>query len=355
MSSINQPSKAVQGDVRRYLIQLQAAAAVAMPPLDAALVHDILADAEDHLLSAVAAGKDAALAIAEFGEPGEIIAAYRQAQPAANAWTGMPGVRQAAVVPRTGTAAAAAVGVPADPWEGTATPKPLDGSALARVPVLGIWFNPMAWRAVAFLIIGLVPGILYFVIVVTGFSLSLGLLPLLIGLPLLVGLLGLSRGMALAHGRTIEVMLGIRMPRRQAALVTHGRSPLLARIWLWLRDVRSWLAVAFLVGNFPVSLALFTITITLMATGLGMLLAPLAEVLFNQPMIINQTGGTVHLFGHKYVPDPVTGQVDLPTSLLLLTSLLGFVLLTGTLWLSMGAAWVYANVVKAIQVSRPVA
>jgi hypothetical protein len=160
--------------------------------------------------------------------------------------------------------------------------------------------------------------------------------------------------MALAHGRTIEVMLGIRMPRRQAALVTHGRSPLLARIWLWLKDVRSWLSVAFLVGNFPVSVALFSITITLMTAGLGLLLAPLAQIVFDQPMIMNQTGGTVHLFGHEYAPDPVTGRIDLPTSLLLLTSLIGFVMLTATLWLSMGAAWVYANVVKAIQVSRPV-
>ncbi len=356
MNGMNQPSKAVQTDVRRYLIQLQAAAAVATPTLDAALVHDILADAEDHLLSAVAAGKDASQAIAEFGEPGEIIAAYRQAQPAANAWTGMPGVRQATVVPRTGTAAAgAAGGVPADPWEGTATPKPLNGAALTRVPVLGIWFRPMAWRAVAFLIVGLVPGILYFMVVVTGFSLSLGLLPLLIGPPLLVGVLGLSRGMALAHGRTIEVMLGIRMPRRQAALVTHGRSPFLARIWLWLRDVRSWLAVGFLVGNFPVSILLFSVTLTLMATGLGMLLAPLGQILFNNPMIRLDVGSTVHLFGREYVADPVTGRIDLPMPMLLLTSLFGFALLTGTLWLSMGAAWVYANVVKAIQVSRPVA
>ena len=34
-------------------------------------------------------------------------------------------------------------------------------------------------------------------------------------------------------------------------------------------------------------------------------------------------------------------------------TLIGFALLTATLWLSKGAAFVYAQVVKAIQVVRP--
>ena len=49
---------------------------------------------------------------------------------------------------------------------------------------------------------------------VTGLSLSLGLLILIVGIPLTVLFFGSVRGLALLEGRLVEALLGERMPRR---------------------------------------------------------------------------------------------------------------------------------------------
>ena len=56
----------------------------------------------------------------------------------------------------------------------------------------------------------------YFTWAVVGASLSVSLLILIIGVPLLVLFLGSIRALAFIEGRMVEVLLGVRMPRRQA-------------------------------------------------------------------------------------------------------------------------------------------
>ena len=64
------------------------------------------------------------------------------------------------------------------------------------------------------MLVSLVTGIMYFTWAVTGLSLSVGLLVLIISLPF-IGLFFLSvRGIALVEGRIVEALLGVRMPRR---------------------------------------------------------------------------------------------------------------------------------------------
>jgi hypothetical protein len=47
------------------------------------------------------------------------------------------------------------------------------------------------------------------------------------------------------------------------------------------------------------------------------------------------------------------GKLWLPPGAALPSFLLGFCVLTATLWLARGMGWVYAHVVQAIQVARP--
>jgi apolipoprotein N-acyltransferase len=74
--------------------------------------------------------------------------------------------------------------------------------------------EPRAWGALLYLLFTLATGIIYFTWTVTGISVSLGLLILIIGIPI-AGLFILStRGLALLEGRMVEALLGIRMPHR---------------------------------------------------------------------------------------------------------------------------------------------
>lgn len=309
--------------IGRYLSQLAAAAS----GLDAALVNDMLADAEQHLWNAVSEGVPAEQAVADFGDPKDVVAGYlstdrsRKQPPAATQ---------------------AAIAVP--PAQADEPPPAAPRRGLLALPVLGVWFDRYAWGALALFLIGLLLGTVYFKIVLTWLVLSLGTMILIIGFPLLVGLLGFCRIVGLGHGRMIEFLTGVRMPRRTAPVAGGASVTFWGRIKLWLSDGRSWLSVAFLLGNMPVSLLLFFVFFALTSISVAMTFAPLSACLIPEAW---GHSGTHFVFGSW------SGD-HLPLPLALLSAALGLALFTGTLWLAKGCGWLYAQVVKAIQVSRPV-
>jgi uncharacterized membrane protein len=71
----------------------------------------------------------------------------------------------------------------------------------------GVVIEPRAWGALLYLLFTLATGIIYFTWTVTGISLSLGLLVLIVGIPI-AGIFILStRGLALLEGRMVEALL----------------------------------------------------------------------------------------------------------------------------------------------------
>ena len=126
------------------------------------------------------------------------------------------------------------------------------------------------------------------------------------------------------------------------------------RILCWLRDVRSWLSLAYLLGNFPVSVCTFAITVALASVSLSLTLVPIASAL-GLPSAMRLTGDgdvRVSILGWDLVPD-ANGVVTLPMGASIAMLLVGLALATATLWLMRGLGWVYGQVVQAIQVARP--
>lgn len=161
---------------------------------DAAVIQDALADAEEHLRTALAQARsgsniseaDAIPAIADrYGSPQEVATAYRQME------SRLP----------TGLGRAANAG---------------RQSLLSRF--FGVLADPRAWGALLYLFLSLWIGIVYFTWAVVGISLSVGLLVLIVGLPLLALFLLSIRGIAFIEGRLVEALLGVRMPRRRMFL-----------------------------------------------------------------------------------------------------------------------------------------
>jgi hypothetical protein len=60
----------------------------------------------------------------------------------------------------------------------------------------------------------------------------------------------------------------------------------------------------------------------------------------------------VQFLWERVTPD-ADGHVRISALTSALSIVLGMVLATATLWLALGTGWVYAQVVKAIQVARP--
>jgi uncharacterized membrane protein len=68
--------------VRSYIAQL----GLELEGADAALRHDAIIDAEQHLRAAIATGVTAEMAVAEYGTPTEIARAYMDAEHLPRSW-----------------------------------------------------------------------------------------------------------------------------------------------------------------------------------------------------------------------------------------------------------------------------
>jgi hypothetical protein len=82
------------------------------------------------------------------------------------------------------------------------------------------------------------------------------------------------RALSLIEGRIVEAMLGVRMPRRPP-YPTQGLS-LMKRIGALFTDGHTWTTLFYMIMMLPLGIIYFTITITLLATSVAFIGAPIA-------------------------------------------------------------------------------
>ena len=227
--------------IPEYLEQLRAA----LRGADPAMIQDALYDAEEYLRSELAeqSGKSEAEVIASvagsYGAPEEVAGIYRDTEVTVSRALRAPAPRKRE-------------------------------SALGRF--FGVAVDPRTYGALFYMLLSLATGIVYFTVVTTGVSLSLGLLILIIGIPLLVLFLALIRVLSLVEGRIVEVLLGERMPRRP--LYTQRGKGWLERIKEIFTDGRTWTAMLYFLLMLPLGIAYFTAAVTLLSVSLAFIAAP---------------------------------------------------------------------------------
>ena len=251
----------MENNIDGYLRQLKAE----MKDCDRATVQDALSDAEEYLRNAldnlkankpgVPEANAFSSVVEEYGTPAEIADAYRKIEARTSP----------SLVART-------------------TKK--NQAFLSRF--FGVVIEPRAWGALLYLLFTLATGIIYFTWTVTGISVSLGLLILIIGIPI-AGLFILStRGLALLEGRMVAALLGIRMPHRP--LFSPNDKGIWAKFKALLTDKYTWFSMVYMLLQLPLGIFYFTVFITLIAVSLGLVAAPIVGLVFNQPMfVINNT------------------------------------------------------------------
>jgi uncharacterized membrane protein len=271
--------------IEEYLKQLRQA----LQGADPALIQDALYDAEEYLRAEIAAnpGKsepDALELIAStYGAPEEVAAAYRETE--------------------------AKVAAALRPVQPKSVQSP---SALRRF--FGIYSDPRAYLSLFYLLLTLATGILYFVFVVTGLSLSAGLAVLIIGLPFFLAFIGMTRAISLGEGRLLEAVTGERMPRRPV----HPGAPvgLWARIGEMLKDSRTWTTLAYLVLMLPLGIIYFTIALAGVALGGALIAVPFAGL---GSVIVDGHPLSVHP-GWRFTP--MGGIFSMALGILILTILM---------------------------------
>ena len=236
--------------VEGYLAELRQALA----GQDPALVHDALYDAEDFLRSAIAEKGDTpesvAAAIDAYGAPEEIASAYRDAE------------ASAAVVLRPPKRPAATT------WYGH---------------FFGVIGDSAAWGALFYMLLALATGTVYFSVVVAGLSTVFGTMILIVGIPLALLFIAAVRAISLAEGRLVEGLLGVRMPRRPRSVGQTGT--IWERIKGWFTDYRTWTTMLYMVLQLVLGIAYFTLAAAGLALAVGLVAAPIVQVVFDTTMI----------------------------------------------------------------------
>ena len=292
--------------IPEYLEQLRAA----LRGADPAMIQDALYDAEEYLRSELAeqSGKNEAEVIASvagsYGAPEEVAEIYRDTEVTVSRALRAPAPRKRE-------------------------------SALGKF--FGVVVDPRTYGALFYMLLSLATGIVYFTVVTTGASLSLGLLVLIIGIPLLVLFLALIRVLSLVEGRIVETLLGERMPRRP--LYTQRGKGWLERIKEIFTDGRTWTAMLYFLLMLPLGIAYFTTAVTLLSTSLAFIAAPFGFFFANGDY--GMTFGDVNVV------------TDAPW-LLPLLSVAGVVLLFATLHLARGIGKLHGLLAKHLLVRSAV-
>jgi uncharacterized membrane protein len=261
----------MENNIDGYLRQLK----TEMKDCDRATVQDALSDAEEYLRNAmdnlktnkpgVPEANAFSSVVEEYGTPAEIADAYRKI-------------------------------------EARTSPSLVAGTTRKNMSFFGRFFGvviePKAWGALLYLLFTLATGIIYFTWAVTGISLSLGLLILIIGIPI-AGLFILStRGLALLEGRLVEALLGIRMPHRP--LFSPKDKGIWAKFKALLIDKYTWFSMVYMLLQLPLGITYFTVFITLISTSLALVAAPIWSFVFNLPVFTNN--GTQYILNGWVTP-----------------------------------------------------
>lgn len=287
--------------VEGYLAKLKTALAGSDP----ALVQDALYDAEEYLRDALAEAGNTAEAfdavVDAYGSPEEIAASYRD----------------------TEITVAAALRKP--------TPAVRSTNPIARF--FGVVVDPSAWGALFYMVLSLATGVLYFTVVVTGLSMSVGLSVLIVGLPLALLFLGIVRAVSLAEGRVVEGLLGERMPRRPRNVGQTGT--IVDRIKSWLTDYRTWTTMLYMLLQLVLGIVYFTAVFTSFAVCLSLIALPFAQGFTGDALIgIGNTAYYIEPWGYPvFVAAGVIGAVAM-------------------LWVAKGVGKLHAAYAKAMLVGH---
>ena len=289
-------SDVLPGTITAYLEQLRAALAGADP----ALLQDALYDAEDYLRSEMAAqpgvseAEVVASVAASYGHPAEVAQIYLETEVTVQRALHGSAARTLPQAAAPSAPAMPTVAVGAAPAAATAAPGPAGRPGVLK-RVLGVYTDPRTYGALFYLLLSLITGVFYCTWTVTGISLSLSMLILIIGVPLLVLFLGSVRVLALVEGRLVETLLGVRMPRRPPYV--DREQGWLKRIGALFTDVRTWSTMGYFALMLPLGAAYFIAMLTLLSAALCLLLAPLVGL---AGMDVGVWVGGVNLLEHLW-------------------------------------------------------
>jgi hypothetical protein len=277
---------------------------------DPALIQDALFDAEEYLRTALEESGENTPGISEeealqplverYGDPAEVASAYKEIESR---------VRPALTVSESRI------------------------TRPQRAKFFGVVTDAQAWGAFLYMLLSVITGCIFGMWAFLGTTISLFTLILIIGLPV-TGLFLLSiRGIALIEGRIVEVLLGLRMPRRP--LFLQKNLTWSQKFKVLVIESHTWKALAYMILRFPLGFLYFVIAAGLTSFSLKCFLYPLWYWVLDRPLIT---------FSQAVYP---------PVWSIPLISVAGIVMLPLILHLAKSAGKLHARFAKFMLVRKP--
>lgn len=155
----------------------------------------------------------------------------------------------------------------------------------------GVALQGRAYLNILYLIVMLPLGIIYFTIVITGFSISIGLLILIIGIFITFLFLLLIRGISSLHLLYASSLLGFELPPKvQTGTTGKGLFDYLKKI---LTDSKTYTSMIYMFLELPLGIIYFTIIITLLSISLSFAFSPILWILNDE--------GVIYLSGDQWL------------------------------------------------------
>jgi hypothetical protein len=133
-----------------------------------------------------------------------------------------------------------------------------------------------AYTTLLYLLLSLATGSFAFTFAVTGLSLSLSLAILIIGIPVAVAFLAGTRLLSVAEVHLLKALVGD--GAAEAPTLLPGGEGWLGRLKVLVSDRRTWTSLLYFLLHLPLGIAYFTLMVTLLSLGLGLLAVPLAHL-----------------------------------------------------------------------------
>jgi hypothetical protein len=276
---------------------------------DNATIQDALADANEHLTTALASLRESRPDLDETDALEQIIQQYGTPEETATAYVEVERRTFPGLVPA-----------------GANKPR----SPLGRF--FGIYADPRAWGSLFYMLVAFVTGVGYLCWAVTGLSISITFAIFIFGLPVMLLFLLSVRGIAWLEGRLVEALLGVRMPRRP--LFESKNVKWMERLKLLLKDKHTWFSLLYMLLQFVLGMIYFVGFVFLFAFSLAFITTPLRVLGFNIPI--------AYINGMEYFT---------PVPFLPLEVLAGILLWTVTMHLVKWVGGLHGRYAKALLVS----
>ncbi|MFC4534427.1 sensor histidine kinase [Sphaerisporangium dianthi] len=191
---------------------------------------------------------------------------------------------------------------------------------------LGLLVDPMTWRAVPYLLLSMFWGVAWFVILVSGLTLSFALLVIWVGLPMLVVTMLVWRGGAMLERRLLRLAFGVTIPHPYQPSEGEGVMRALRRLFA---DPATYKDLGYLFLLLPLGLVESFATFAMGASSIELIAQPVL-VLYGVRTQIND----------RLVLDTVPEALP--------WALGGLVLLCATLYVVRGMAWLHGTLAMAL-------